>query len=291
MKILNYGSLNIDHVYRVDHMVRPGETIDSISYGRFCGGKGLNQSIALARAGAGVWHAGKVGTDGRFLKERLSEDGVKVDFVDEVDAPTGHALIQVDAGGENAIVIHGGANRTISRTDADRVMKAFSPGDYLLIQNEISALGDILDLAAARKFKVAFNPAPFGPEVPDYPLEVVDLFILNETEGLGLTGETGTEAVAAALLQRFPDASVILTLGARGALYVDKSDSFQVPGQSVAAVDTTAAGDTFIGYFLAQYAKGVDVNRCMEVACRAAALCVTRPGAADSIPKLSEIEE
>ena len=290
MRILNFGSLNIDHVYRVDHIVHPGETIGSASYSRFCGGKGRNQSIALARAGAEVWHAGKIGEEGRFLRERLAEDGVNVDFVEEVSVPTGHTVIQVDAEGENAIVIHGGANRAITQADAERVLRAFSPGDFLLVQNETSALKDLLELAAAGKLKVAFNPAPFSPEVPNYPLAGVDLFILNETEGRCLTGEAGAEAGAAALLGRFPDAAVILTLGARGALYADRSGLFRLPGHRVAAVDTTAAGDTFIGYFLALYAKGADVRHCMAVACRAAALCVTRPGAADAIPALDEIE-
>jgi ribokinase len=288
MRILNFGSLNIDHVYRVDHIVSPGETIASAAYSRFCGGKGLNQSIALARAGAEVWHAGKIGAEGSFLRERLAQDGVNIDFVEEVNVPTGHAVIQVDAKGENAIVIHGGANQAIKRADAERVLRAFSPGDLLLVQNEISALKDVLELAAARRLKVAFNPAPFSPEVPNYPLEGVDLFILNETEGRDLTGEAGAEAAAAGLLERFPDAAVILTLGARGALYADRSGTFTVPGQRVVVVDTTAAGDTFIGYFLAQYAKGSDVRHAMGMACRAAALCVTRPGAADSIPALAE---
>ena len=140
MRILNYGSLNIDHVYGVHHFVRPGETIGSTSYTRFCGGKGLNQSVALARAGAEVWHAGKIGAEGKFLKERLLADGVNVDFVEEVAAPTGHAVIQVDSNGENAIVIHGGANRAITRRDAERVLANFSPKDLLLLQNEISAI-------------------------------------------------------------------------------------------------------------------------------------------------------
>ena len=290
MRILNYGSLNIDHVYGVHHFVRPGETIGSTSYARFCGGKGLNQSVALARAGAEVWHAGKIGAEGKFLKERLLADGVNVDFVEEVAAPTGHAVIQVDSNGENAIVIHGGANQTITRADAERVLSVFSAGDFILAQNETSALTDLLELAAAGKLKVAFNPAPFSPEVTEYPLEVVDLFILNETEAQGLTGKAGPETAATALLGRYPDAVVILTLGAAGALCADRSGVFREPGQHVAAVDTTAAGDTFIGYFLAQYAKEADLRYCMTVACQAAALCVTRPGAADSIPVLEEIE-
>jgi ribokinase len=290
MRILNYGSLNIDHVYGVHHLVRPGETIGSTSYTRFCGGKGLNQSVALARAGAEVWHAGKIGAEGKFLKERLVADGVNVDFVEEVDAPTGHAVIQVDSNGENAIVIHGGANRAIRRSDAERVLAMFSPEDLLLLQNEISATNDVLALAAARGMRVAFNPAPFGPEVFDYPLQNVDLFILNETEGQGLTGRTVADEIADAMLARFPNSAIILTLGARGAFYKDDAGAFAAAAQSVAAVDTTAAGDTFIGFFLALYTRGLDVRHCLEAACRAATLCVTRAGAADAIPTLAEID-
>lgn len=289
MRILNYGSLNIDHVYGVHHFVRPGETIGSTSYTRFCGGKGLNQSVALARAGAEVWHAGKIGAEGKFLKERLLADGVNVDFVEEVGAPTGHAVIQVDSNGENAIVIHGGANRAITRIDAERVLATFSSKDFLLLQNEISALTDVMALAAARGMRVVFNPAPFGPEVSDYPLQNVDLFILNETEGQALTGRVEADEIADAMLTRFTGAAIILTLGARGALYKDEAGSFEATAQRVEAVDTTAAGDTFIGFFLALYTRGLDVRHCLEVACRAATLCVTRAGAADSIPTLAEI--
>ena len=290
MRILNYGSLNIDHAYGVHHFVRPGETIGSTSYTRFCGGKGLNQSVALARAGAEVWHAGKIGAEGKFLKERLLADGVNADFVEEVAAPTGHAVIQVDSNGENAIVIHGGANRAITRMDAERVLATFSPTDLLLLQNEISALPDMMALAAARGMRVIFNPAPFGPEISDYPLQNVDLFIINETEGQGLTGRAGADEIADAMLTRFAGAAIILTLGAVGALYKDEAGSFETTAQRVEAVDTTAAGDTFIGFFLALYARGFDVRHCLEVACRAATLCVTRAGAADSIPTLAEID-
>jgi ribokinase len=289
MKILNYGSLNIDHVYGVPHLVRPGETVGSTSYSRFCGGKGLNQSVALARAGAEVWHAGKIGGEGGFLKERLLKDGVNVDFVEEVAEPTGHAVIQVDTEGENAIVIHGGANRAITPMDAERVLAAFSSRDLLLLQNEISALADVMELAAARGMRVVFNPAPFAAEISDYPLEKVALFILNETEGQGLTGRKGPEEIAAAMRARFPDAAIILTLGARGAVYMDAAGVVKARAQRVAAVDTTAAGDTFIGFFLALYTRGLDVGQCLEVACRAAALCVTRAGAAEAIPTLAEI--
>ena len=122
MKIINFGSINIDHVYGVEHFVRPGETLESESYALFSGGKGANQSIALARAGAEVIHAGKVGADGAWLKTKLQESGVDVSLVEMVDLPTGHAVIQVNSEGENAIIIHGGANRSVSKANIKKVL-------------------------------------------------------------------------------------------------------------------------------------------------------------------------
>ena len=290
MRILNFGSLNIDYVYSVNQFVSPGETISCASYNQYCGGKGLNQSLALARAGADVWHAGKIGVEGQFLKDRLAKDGVKVNFVEVVDEPTGHAIIQVDAKGENAIVIYGGANQTVSRADAERVIGTFSPNDILLLQNEISAMPDILKLAAGKGLRVAFNPAPFGPEVFNYPMQGVDFFIVNETEGERLTGKTVPKDIAREMMKSFPKAAIILTLGANGAFYMDGRESFDVGAQQVEVVDTTAAGDTFIGFFLTLHTLGRDMHACLETACKAATLCATRRGAADSIPKLKEVE-
>ena len=147
MKIINFGSINIDHVYGVEHFVRPGETLESESYSVFSGGKGANQSIALARAGAEVLHAGKVGADGGWLKTKLRDNGVDVSLVETVDLPTGHAVIQVNSEGENAIIIHGGANRTFSSADIDKVLESAEAGDYLLLQNEINAVEKVLEKA------------------------------------------------------------------------------------------------------------------------------------------------
>jgi ribokinase len=137
--------------------------------------------------------------------------------------------------------------------------------------------------------RVVFNPAPFTPEVSDYPLQNVSLFILNETEGQGVTGKAGADEIVDAMLTRFPHSAVILTLGSRGALFKDDGGAIEATAQRVEAVDTTAAGDTFIGFFLALYARGLDMRRCLETACRAATLCVTRAGAADAIPTLAEV--
>lgn len=289
MKIVNFGSLNIDHVYSVDHFVRPGETLSTRQYRQFAGGKGANQSIALARAGAEVYHAGKIGQDGLWLRERLVESGVKTDYLQVTDQPTGHAIIQVTPDGENSILLHPGANHAITPRDAERVLINFSPGDCLLLQNEISAVPDILRVASALGLRIIFNPAPMHPDVKSYPLKLVDILIINELEGRELAGELDPDAVLEGLNRQFPKAAKVLTLGARGVLFAEKKTRLRVPAVKVTAVDTTGAGDAFIGYFVAEICRRTGVEAALKLACKAAAICVTRPGATDSIPKRSEL--
>ena len=289
MSILNFGSLNIDHVYRVDHFVQPGETINSLGYQQFAGGKGYNQSTALAKAGARVFHAGRIGRDGAWLKERLEEAGADVSFTEVIDSPSGHAVIQVDGAGENCIVLHGGANREVDPAFIEKVLEPFGSGDYLLLQNEISHLPDIISRASGKGLKIAFNPAPMGPEVRDYPLDRIDLFILNEIEARELTGESEPAGILEAMRVRYPKAAVVLTRGSKGALYGDGHRQFSVAAERVTPVDTTAAGDTFTGYFLSHLILSGDPEAALRLGCRASAICVTRMGAAESIPALEEI--
>jgi ribokinase len=289
MKILNFGSLNIDHVYAVDHIVRPGETLNSNQYRVFMGGKGSNQSLALAYAGARVFHAGKLGKDGLWLRERLQKSGVDTGLVEITEGPSGHAIIQVNKEGENAIVLFGGANRTIAKADAARVLSRFGKGDYLLLQNEISAIPDIMREASRIGLAIVLNPAPMHRDVLAYPLDLVACFIVNEIEGAELTGAKAPDKILAAMQRRFPSAMTVLTLGADGAVCTHGGATVRVPAVRVKAVDTTAAGDTFIGYFLAGLMSGAETKAALEIACQAAAICVTRPGAADSIPKRKEV--
>ncbi len=288
--ILNFGSVNIDHVYTVPHFVRPGETLASTRYAVFSGGKGFNQSTALARAGARVSHAGKIGADGVWLKEALAADGADVSSLLVCEEPTGHAVIQVDASGQNCIIICGGANRAIVPADAEKVLARFDSEDILLLQNEISAIPGIMRAAKARGLAIAFNPAPMGHEVLDYPLELVDLFIVNEVEAAELAGvseSTVPETVLDALRAKFPHAGVLLTLGSAGSLAEINGERVEVPARRVEAVDTTAAGDTYIGYFLAGLQRGASLRAAMEAATEAAAICVTHAGAAPSIPRMA----
>lgn len=296
MRILNFGSLNIDYVHRVEHMVRPGETIVGESLEVFAGGKGANQSVALARAGADVTHAGRVGEDGRWLIDKLKvagDSGVDVLLI-EVDAEmkTGHAVIQVDAQGENAILLHGGANRAIGAEQVGRSLAGFGAGDLLLLQNEINNVPDMIRAAVERGMSVCLNPAPMTECVRDWPLDKVSLLIVNETEGESLCGESDPWNMLpklAAMIGGKSGGEVLVTLGAEGLLYLGQGEAIHQPAVEADVVDTTAAGDTFIGYFLAGRAAGEPVEGCLALAVRASSLCVARAGAMDSIPMASEV--
>lgn len=291
MRVLNFGSLNVDHVYRVPHIVRPGETLGSGSYARFAGGKGANQSVALARAGAAVWHAGMVGPESAWLRARLAGDGVRTEFIRVGEEPGGHAIIQVEEGsGQNSIVLYGGANQSIAPEHVMQALAAFAPGDILLLQNEINATAALVRRGHAAGLRVCLNPAPMDSAVLDFPLELLDLLIVNEHEGEALSGEREPERILDALAAKLPQTRLCLTLGKDGVMFraVGGSTIFQA-ASAHKPVDTTAAGDTFIGYFLAGELAGKTVPEALAYASEAAGLSVTRPGAMDSIPWASEL--
>lgn len=291
MKVLCFGSLNIDYTYRVDHFVGKGETLAAESLQVFSGGKGLNQAIALARAGAETWMAGAVGEDGRFLLEELAAADVRTDHVSILQqVRTGNAIIQNDKTGDNCILLYGGANRAVTEAQADAALGHFGAGDWLLLQNEINQLPYIMRQAHARGMKIAFNPSPMEARVLDFPLEYVDLFLLNRVEAAQLAGQDGAaDDLLRVLREKFPGAAVVLTLGEQGAVYADSEQTIRQAAYPAEAVDTTAAGDTFTGFFLASLLRGEGVPQAMERAARAAAIAVTRRGAAPSIPTLAEL--
>ena len=296
MKVLNFGSLNIDHVYRVEHFARPGETISANQYSRFRGGKGLNQSVALIRAGAKTEHAGRIGRDGLFLKEYLESAGVGCGKIEvSPDEPSGHAVIQVDRSGENCIIIHGGTNRNIPDALIRRAFDDMGKGDFLLLQNEIAPLGPVIRAAAEKGMRIFFNPAPMDAEAASLPLDRMETLIVNETEGAALAGlpaETAPERILDELVRKYPGQDLLMTLGSAGALWRESGsgDLLSVPAcRAAKVVDTTAAGDTFIGYFLASLSAGMTPEASLKRASAAAAICVSRPGAADSIPYASEV--
>lgn len=291
MKILNFGSLNIDRVYTVPHFVRPGETLSSSRYQVHAGGKGLNQSIALAKAGAQVYHAGKIGADGQFLRELLEHHGVDTSYLSVTDGATGHAVIQVDPSGQNCILLFGGANQEIGPADVDRVLAGFEAGDVLLLQNEISSLDYLMEAATRKGLRIALNPSPISPELKEYDLSHVAWFLLNEIEGEELSGKHPPEEICRELLARYPEATVVLTLGKKGVLCADAQGIISHGIYDVPVVDTTAAGDTFTGYFLAGVLSGLSNAKCLEQASVASSLAIGKPGAAESIPDKDEVAQ
>lgn len=292
--LFNYGSINIDHVYRVPHLVRPGETIASLDYRQVLGGKGANQSLALARAGGDVTHWGRLGQRDRWIVETLSSAGVDTAHIELIADASGHALIQVDDHGENSIILFPGANHGFSETQQDALLASAEPGDWLLLQNECNALGRMMKLAGGRDMPVAFNPAPMAANVLGLPLEQCQLLFLNRGEAAALTSLEESAPVAAlldTLRQRLPRVEVVLTLGSEGVCYQHEDTRVRLASHQVEARDTTAAGDTFIGYFLAARQHDATVLSALRLASAAAALCVQRAGAAPSIPVLSEVDE
>lgn len=289
MKVLNFGSLNLDMVYRMEHMVRKGETLAAERLDKFPGGKGLNQSVALARAGANVFHAGNIGFDGEMLTDILKEAGVNTLYVHTVEEPTGHAVIQVDEAGDNSIMLYAGANGAVTSRQIDTVLQGFEKGDWLVLQNEINLLGEIMDKAYAKGMRIVLNPSPISPVIRSLPLEKVSIFMLNEIEGQEMTGKQEPEEILDALLQAYPGAAVVLTLGSKGSVYADAEQRLYQDIYKVKAVDTTAAGDTFTGFFISVLLETGDPRKALDTAAKASALAVSRKGAAPSIPVMEEV--
>lgn len=291
MKILCFGSLNLDNVYQVDHIVQPGETTTSNSYELFDGGKGLNQAIALGRANADCSMSGMIGLDGIHLLTTLEQSHVNANFVVVNEkSKTGSTIIQVDKNGQNSIICVAGANHMIDEAFVNHVLAQFMPGDIILLQNEINNIPFIMEQAKNKGLKIAFNPSPITAQLLEYPLNLVDILVLNEIEGYELTQEKNYINIIKELHKAYPRTSVLLTLGKKGALFSDGVNSYSHGIYNVSVVDTTAAGDTFTGYFLAAYAKNEPIAECLRKASIASSLAVSRHGATNSIPFLSEVE-
>ncbi len=293
-RILNFGSLNIDYVYVVDHIVQEGETESSLDYQVFEGGKGLNQSVALARAGGQVFHAGRIGKEGMFLKEALEKEGIDCTYLAVDEGANGHAIIQRSVSGANCIVLYPGANHKISEEEIDQVLEHFGEGDILVCQNEISHM-DVLIPAACRKgMKIAWNPSPVTEVLQKIDFHQITWLIINEIEGACITGKEKPEEILDELAGRYPEMRVVLTLGGEGSVYQGGKMRIYQPSFAVPVKDTTAAGDTFLGYFICG-AAGLEaeddrIAGVLERASKAAALAVSREGAMPSIPRHEEVE-
>ncbi len=289
MNLIVFGSLNIDHTYHLPHLVKEGETLSSTAYAKNEGGKGFNQAVALAKAGLDISFAGAIGKDGLFLQDYLQSIGIDTAHIQVLDVPTGHAIIQVDAEGRNSIFLYGGANQAITEEHINQVLSHFQAGDYILLQNEINLGESILRKAHEKGMHIILNPSPISSELLAWPLELVDWFILNEVEGSDLTGCTAPDAILDALLARFGNAHIVLTLGDKGAIYADASRRIHQDAIPAHVVDTTAAGDTFTGYFFAAMINNNSPADALRIAAAAASMAIAKPGAAKSIPWAKEI--
>ena len=293
--ILVVGSLNADLVVRAPRFPQPGETISGEDLQVIPGGKGANQAVAAARLGSKVSMLGRVGKDnfGGFLLDNLGSNQVDAQFVKREDASTGTAIIVVDPNGQNSIVLSAGANGKVSHADVESV--SFLNYDLLLLQLEIPVPAV---LAAARRAKennlqVILNPAP-AREISDELIALVDFIIPNESELHLLTG-TDVKDVASAerashiLLQRGAQ-NVIVTLGDKGALIVNSDQATHVDAFKVDVVDTTAAGDAFIGGFSTALLQDMSLEESVRYGCACGALAASKFGAQPSLPGKEEVE-
>lgn len=291
MKILNFGSLNYDYVYAVNHIVNPGETILSGEMQTFCGGKGLNQSVALARAGEKVYHAGMVGSEGDLLLNTCKNNEIDISFIKSIEGKSGHTIIQVDENGQNCILLYGGSNQSMTKEFIDQVIDQFDSDDWLVLQNEVNLLWYIIDKAYEKGIKIALNPSPYNSQMERCDLSKISLFLLNEIEGEQLTGKNDINEILQIMSELYSNAQIVLTLGSEGVIYKDKNSKYAHGSYKVEVADTTAAGDTFTGYFIHGIIRKLSIPETLELASKAAAIAVSRHGATTSIPYLKEVTE
>ncbi|WP_104491669.1 ribokinase [Paracoccus denitrificans] len=281
MTIYNLGSINIDHVYRLPALPRPGETLHAQSYAQGLGGKGANQSVAAARAGADVVHLGAMAASDGWVLGRLAEAGVQTSAIARLpDIATGHAIILVDTAGENSIVLHGGANLALPATLASGI--GFGPDDILLMQNETNLQAETAALARRAGARVIYSAAPFSIAALREVLPHVSILSVNEIEARDTFAAFGED---------LPVEGLLVTRGAEGAEFRDLrgGQAWHQPAFAVEAVDTTGAGDCFTGWFAAGLARGENPPTALRHAAAAAALQVTRRGAGDAMPDRTEV--
>lgn len=291
MKVLNIGSLNIDYVYSVDHIIQAGETETTDDRKIYLGGKGINQTIAVKKAGVEIYHAGLIGADGDMFIEACEKYGVNHAFIKKIDVGTGHAIIQVDKNAQNSILLYGGANQEFTKEYVDEILAHFGANDILMLQNEINLMPYIIDRAYEKGMQIVLNPSPYNEKLESCDMGKVSMLILNEIEGAQIAGSgLEPEQILDIILKKYPDIKIVLTLGKDGSIYADNKQRIVQPAFPVKAVDTTAAGDTFTGFFIAGWVENLPIEETMRMAAKAASIAVTRKGAVQSIPTRDEVQ-
>lgn len=291
MKILNFGSCNIDYVYNVVEFVKAGETISALSTSEHPGGKGLNQAVAAARAGGNVFFAGNIGEDGLFLKKLLEDTGVDAKYLKINKTRTGNAIVQIDKDRENCIIVSAGANALLDEAYIKNIIADFACGDICMLQNETPCTDFIIKQAKAHGMTVIWNPSPMNEKITDSAIKMSDYIIINKTEGKVLTGKEEPKDILKVLLKKYPHTKIVITLGKNGSIYSDGIDTVKQSAFKAEPVDTTGAGDTFTGYFAAMISKGTSIEETLKIASAAAAIATEKQGAASSIPMFKEVIE
>lgn len=290
MNVLCVGSLNNDHVYNVDHIVSKGETILSSKFKKYPGGKGLNQAISLSRVVDNVYMYGYVGEDNNLLFKQLKASNVDIRYITKTNHPTGHAIIQVDRFGENSIVVSAGANKQFYTSRNKEVISKFDKGDFLVIQNEINNIDEIISLGKKQGMKIVLNPSPFNSTITKELVSKVDYLVLNKKEAKQLSILDKAEDYIKYLLHTYPNINIILTLGENGAYFANKKHIIFQKAFKVNVQDTTCAGDTFLGYFIGSLINGGSPKDALLTATKASSICIQQNGASSSIPSYDKVE-
>lgn len=285
MAIYNLGSINVDYFYTLPHLVRPSETIAAIDFKQGLGGKGANQSVAIAKAGGKVKHIGAMNLADKRYFDQLQDLQVDVSHLTMSMTATGHGIVMVDEqSAENQIVVYPGANFALTENMVDAGLEEATTSDWALCQNETSQTAYFMQQAKAKGMKLCYSAAPFDAEKTLVMLPLINMLVVNEIEANDLERELNRP------IDECGVDHVLVTLGSRGVRYIGSEGEFTLPSPSVEAVDTTGAGDTFLGLFLARYDLTGDLKASLHFAVTGAAIQVTRQGTADAIPSLEEIE-
>lgn len=290
MKCLVFGSLNIDHTYSVDHILKEKETSSAQHLEDFCGGKGLNQAVALRRAGMDVSMGGCIGSGSEILTSCMQNDGIDASLLRKLDCANGHAIIQIDQTGQNSILVYPGSNHQVTLEQISQTLHYFTKGDILVAQNETNYVQEILKEAHDHGLVVAWNPSPIPNNCKQLPLHDVDYLFINEVEGAAICGSEDPDQIQAYFHQHWPLCHVVLTLGEKGSRYQYQDERAQVCCCQVEVVDTVGAGDTFMGYFLSGMSEGKTPQTCLELASVASACAVGKAGAVASIPYRKQVD-
>lgn len=299
MAVLVFGSINIDRTFKLPHTLALGETLLSSSLSIQAGGKGANQAVALSKAGIKTYMAGSIGTDGLWIRDQLKEYGVNISLIKiKDDCYTGTATILLDNEGRNSIILYGGGNRENDEDYIDKVLSNFERGDWIVLQNEINNLDLIIMKAKKKGMKICLNPSPFEKELLSLPLGEVDLLVLNEVEMQQLMELQISDDIddykskLKELSSKLHSSMLLLTLGEKGSLLKNPAheDILYAPIVKTDVRDTTAAGDTFLGYFLSSIIDGKSDEEALRRATRASSIAVSRAGAMDSIPFHYELD-